>query len=438
MVGQRLALALVLASARLLPCGSVDFSDTHLYVTPSETQAEVEIQLDFRISDRLNGSDVVYVQLPRFTSGGGLKEPGASIPRGDVVLSPSVYFEGRWDEGAFHSVEDPFRNSTLVLYVREQVRIPPGTPLKVRLYKSNNIRVYCGFADVSDTDDDEFQMWTNSSAATNAKFSIENSDTVGNGCSAISDCAGKGACDFCKERCMCYTGFGSGDNYDQIGSIDCSLRECPVGPSWGQIPRSERDGGRPLAMCSDAGECDAEKGECACYVGFTGEACQRRVCANSGLGCGDNGQCLTMHQMAMRGDAFPLSAGGPGALSYGADLATRDFGAWDHDRVQGCVCDSDWAVGLGPDETQKAEWFGADCSLRRCPSGQDPSSRTSSTDCSNKTTPEGFGVGAKHNLCHAECSNRGNCDYNRGTCSCFAGYTGVACDRLISNAAAVG
>ena len=166
MVGQRLALALVLASARLLPCGSVDFSDTHLYVTPSETQAEVEIQLDFRISDRLNGSDVVYVQLPRFTSGGGLKEPGASIPRGDVVLSPSVYFEGRWDEGAFHSVEDPFRNSTLVLYVREQVRIPPGTPLKVRLYKSNNIRVYCGFADVSDTDDDEFQMWTNSSAAT--------------------------------------------------------------------------------------------------------------------------------------------------------------------------------------------------------------------------------------------------------------------------------
>ena len=415
-----------------------DFSDTHLYVTPSNTQEAVEIQLDFRITQRLNGSDVVYVQLPKFTIGGGGKTPGENVPRGELILSPSVYFEGQWDEGAFDSTADPFRNTTLSLYVREEVRIPPNTVINLRLYKSNDIRVYCGFDDVEDTDDDEFFIWTNSSASKDGRFSIEKSDRVGNGCSAMSDCAGKGSCDFCKERCMCYTGHGSGDGYRQVSSIDCSLLECPVGPAWGAIPKSDVDGGHAeLVMCSNAGECLMEQGECECFDGFTGEACQRRVCANYGAECGDHGQCLTMHQLAMRDDAFPLT--GNASTTYGS--AVSGFGAhktWDFETMQGCLCDSDWAVGLGDGETQVAEYFGADCSRRRCPSGRDPSSKADGTDCSNVTTPEGYGVGSKHNKCHYECSGRGNCDYGRGTCSCFAGYAGAACDRLIGNAAVVG
>ena len=35
------------------------------------------------------------------------------------------------------------------------------------------------------------------------------------------------------------------------------------------------------------------------------------------------------------------------------------LGAFDSDRIFGCVCDSMWAVGLGDDEVQEAEWFGA-------------------------------------------------------------------------------
>jgi len=30
----------------------------------------------------------------------------------------------------------------------------------------------------------------------------------------------------------------------------------------------------------------------------------------------------------------------------------------------GCLCESSWAVGLLANETQEAEWFGPDCSLR--------------------------------------------------------------------------
>ncbi|KAH8079101.1 hypothetical protein JL720_9357 [Aureococcus anophagefferens] len=236
-----------------------DFSDTHLYVTPSNTQEAVEIQLDFRITRRLNGSDVVYVQLPKFTIGGGGKTPGENVPRGELILSPSVYFEGQWDEGAFDSTADPFRNTTLSLYVREEVRIPPNTVVNLRLYKSNDIRVYCGFDDVEDTDDDEFFIWTNSSASKDGRFSIEKSDR-GQRLQRHVGLRGQGSCDFCKERCMCYTGHGSGDSYRQ----------------------SAIDGGHDeLVMCSNAGECLMEQGECECFSGFTGEACQRRLRAPS-------------------------------------------------------------------------------------------------------------------------------------------------------------
>ena len=73
-----------------------------------------------------------------------------------------------------------------------------------------------------------------------------------------------------------------------------------------------------------------------------------------------------------------------------------------------------------------------------CSAMSDCAGKADGTDCSNVTTPEGYGAGSKHNKCHYECSGRGNCDYGRGTCSCFAGYAGAACDRLIGNAAVVG
>jgi hypothetical protein len=37
---------------------------------------------------------------------------------------------------------------------------------------------------------------------------------------------------------------------------------------------------------------------------------------------------------------------------------------WDARKLMGCLCESTWAVGLEANETQEAEWFGPDCSLR--------------------------------------------------------------------------
>lgn len=160
--------------------------------------------------------------------------------------------------------------------------------------------------------------------------------------------------------------------------------------------------------------------------------------------------------------------------SYGGAESTY---TWDENKIYGCVCDSSWTVGYASGETQASEWFGPDCSLKRCPSGDDP--RT--TNCINafyeyaneancflkdnngrtwrgpvdvesspdyltyittntlKTAATAVGAifvtaGGDHintgddgNLCHVDCANRGLCDFSTGTCQCFDGYYGEAC-----------
>jgi hypothetical protein len=41
-------------------------------------------------------------------------------------------------------------------------------------------------------------------------------------------------------------------------------------------------------------------------------------------------------------------------------------------------------------------------------------------------------AGAVSNKCYVECSNRGTCDYGTGTCACFPGYTGSACEQKMT------
>jgi hypothetical protein len=91
-------------------------------------------------------------------------------------------------------------------------------------------------------------------------------------------------------------------------------------------------------------------------------------------------------------------------------------------------------VGFKRGETQLAEWFGPDCSLRRCPSGDDPFTSVDETDCrgaqqpqQHPSLPTSIGLGRNGNLCHVDCSNRGVCDYSTGTCKCFPGSFGENC-----------
>merc|ERR1739847_106444 len=136
--------------------------------------------------------------------------------------------------------------------------------------------------------------------------------------------------------------------------------------------------------------------------------------------------------------------------------------AWDSDMHYGCKCDDGYR--------------GPSCALVECPSAHDPlddkcSKTTTTTDyqlqydapyggdgweqaysqMSDKSTPNNEqgdmgksdynrqyildSNGRKVYGCYGstsgqDCSGRGICDYSSGTCKCFSGYAGTACEKV--------
>jgi len=165
----------------------------------------------------------------------------------------------------------------------------------------------------------------------------------------VTQCPGEVACSghgFCQNsptfKCTCSVGWHSGD---------CSLRSCPTGKAWFDLPTDD-ERAHQLTECSNQGICDHTTGQCACYNGFEGSACQYRSCPGSPTACSGHGQCLTMAQLANKA----TSNGDSAATTYGS--IPNDPGRWDYDMMQGCLCDEGYE--------------GYDCSLISCPRGDDP------------------------------------------------------------------
>mmetsp|Transcript_26866 Transcript_26866/g.56128 ORF Transcript_26866/g.56128 Transcript_26866/m.56128 type:complete len:267 (-) Transcript_26866:37-837(-) len=241
---------------------------------------------------------------------------------------------------------------------------------------------------------------------------------VSQGCGMLNNCNGHGTCTVSTGKCSCYEGWGADTDKAYYKAPDCSKRTCPSGRAWGDVPTTTSNA-HALAECSNMGLCDRTSGACNCFDGFAGDACQRMKCPND---CSGHGQCISVKRMASLGNALPL-----GNTTTYTGFETSH--TWDEDMVYGCVCDSSWTVGIGDGQTQEPEWFGADCSLRRCPSGDDPRTAADETDCHGKAAKNSAVKGQNGNKCHVDCSNRGTCDYRTGKCSCFNGYYGQACNE---------
>jgi len=249
---------------------------------------------------------------------------------------------------------------------------------------------------------------------------------LGQGCAKLNSCNRHGQCDYCHEKCYCFEGFGSDSDLLQTGrnvQPDCSSRTCPAGKAFADIPTGANKA-HAVAECSSRGQCDRATGQCKCFPPFTGSACERMSCPND---CSGHGTCMTMAELSR---ARALENPRKMNFEYGSSQGFATV-AWDHDVVQGCLCDSSWPVGYKSGETQLAEWFGGDCSQKRCPSGDDPYTTVVETNCLGISQipgdPErGFGG----NKCHIECSRRGTCNHKTGVCTCFEGSWGQACENI--------
>jgi hypothetical protein len=192
-----------------------------------------------------------------------------------------------------------------------------------------------------------------------------------NGCNAQGTC-GK------NDKCTCYERQDQKDEaikYPAFKGADCSLRTCPYGDAWVQVP-SALNVGHELVECSNRGSCDYATGRCSCFPGYEGKACERTECPNA---CNDRGICLTLRA---------IIAGSPnGSPTYAF--------AWDGIKHMGCYCDQGYR--------------GPDCSLKECPSGND--------------------VLLAHGQTQGrDCGGRGKCNYESGECECFPGYYGTSCE----------
>ena len=193
-----------------------------------------------------------------------------------------------------------------------------------------------------------------------------------------------------------------------------TLGTCPSSTSWGVDVKSQNFTSRPTVECSNKGICDRSTGKCSCAPGFTGYACNMQKCNSR---CNGRGTCVSMETIAYTDEESPLFE----QFFYGDNDAS-----WDAHMIHGCICDSSesWEVGLSAGQYQVSEYFGADCGLKRCPSGNDPMTEEDETDC------EGVNGAAAGNLCYVPCSNRGQCNEKTGRCSCFDGFAGENCEFL--------
>jgi hypothetical protein len=91
--------------------------------------------------------------------------------------------------------------------------------------------------------------------------------------------------------------------------------------------------------CSNKGRCDRETGECICFPGYDGVACQRASCPGYPDSCSGHGVCKTIKQLAN-------------------SQYENVYQLWNQHSTMGCECD--------------AGYFGPDCSQRTCKYGVDP------------------------------------------------------------------
>lgn len=109
-------------------------------------------------------------------------------------------------------------------------------------------------------------------------------------------------------------GFGAATDITNYRAPDCSARSCPADKAWADVPLSDTVA-HQLAECSNRGTCNRGSGECQCFPGFTGSACQRTLCPND---CSGHGVCVSMRQMARMSNALPL---GPNTYYEGDNVS---------------------------------------------------------------------------------------------------------------------
>jgi hypothetical protein len=170
-------------------------------------------------------------------------------------------------------------------------------------------------------------------------------------------CSGHGTCSGSSTFvCTCDSGFTG---------ADCSLYSCPTSTSWFDEATSSNTAHASNSECSNRGICDVTTGKCTCDTFLTGTACGEFSCpsAAGGSSCNGAGSCQAMSYIAQQ----TYKNGVLQSFTYGSNSLAK---TWDYNKIYSCLCDRTTYHGplVGAIGTSE----GYDCSVRRCPTGDDP------------------------------------------------------------------
>jgi hypothetical protein len=159
-------------------------------------------------------------------------------------------------------------------------------------------------------------------------------------------CSGHGVCEC--GFCQCYDNWAMG--YD-LETGDCSDRVCPFEFAWVDAPNAAGKYHK-YAECAGRGLCNRASGECECFEGYEGKACQRTSCPND---CSGHGTCEYIENLGI--GSTPFSGTTAQVKYFVQDAFLADYKGWDRSKTRGCLCDP--------------EYGDVDCSKRLCPYGND-------------------------------------------------------------------
>jgi hypothetical protein len=306
----------------------------------------------------------------------------------------------------------------------------------------------------------------------------------------MSDCGAggdspRGSCDTSTGRCVCTDGFrGPPNGYhcdSRVCSLDCGVAGtclddaciCPAGDAVTGLG-GFRGANCEVAICPRncsraQGHGDCIEQRCQCSPRYWGEACERRACPRSYLGkplvwtgagskargigpmCDDHGTCLESGVCA-------CDAGWTGAACDVRTCMNHCSGhGICHPTTGYCQCDAGFH-GLDCSQSEDSGAIVTESSSSSSSanvSSSNESSSNSSSSSSSRVIPDGpcpsncsgiarglclegqclcrgqfHGRDCSLTYCQKHCSERGKCDPFTGTCRCYDGYGGPACNLI--------
>ena len=259
---------------------ATSFSSAQLTINSVLTKTPFDFNITFKTKRIIGVNEIIVVRLPRFTNGLTQNTTATNFTYGNLLIAPSYSFRARWIAGVnSNDNTNPYTTAELHIVALRNVTFGPVGTHTITVFKENGIGAICGFpsskqlnltgnfilpftpfqiltASLSDytPTPSPSSMPTNPTAKPTAaptvttptasptflpttealyyrndshKFDVYSG--VGNGCAAQSGCQNQGRCDYCHEKCHCFTGFGSATDRVNVGrdiQADCSSSKC--------------------------------------------------------------------------------------------------------------------------------------------------------------------------------------------------------------------